>query len=190
MIALLIQIVRGVKGLIVGHAVTMMENIRTNVKRPVTYQYGYAPRWSKLEARPIAPRYRGRFVLLRNPETGAAKCVGCKLCAQACPGKCIEVGAENKQVTSYRMHIDQCLFCGMCVEACPFEALGMAQDPMPVQTTHACLVLEMGDLLQGEAEPAPGVMPTTAGGDLRPGKKAPAPKPALKAQPGTAAEVV
>src|SRR5436305_14928893 len=41
------------------------------------------------------PRFRGRHVLRRH-ENGLEKCVGCALCAAACPAHCIRVVAgEN-----------------------------------------------------------------------------------------------
>ena len=94
MIVAIQKCIAGLWAIVVGLQVTL----RNNFAKKVTIQYGYAPRWSKAETRPIAPRYRGRFVLVREPETGELRCVGCKICAQACPGRCIEVTAENKKV--------------------------------------------------------------------------------------------
>jgi len=81
------------------------------------------------------PRFRGRHVLRRH-ENGLEKCVGCALCAAACPAHCIRViGGENtpqRQVSEgeryaevYEIHMLRCIYCGFCVEACPTEALGM-----------------------------------------------------------------
>ncbi len=45
--------------------------------------------------KPTAPRYHGRHVLNRHPD-GLEKCVGCELCAWACPADAIYVeGADN-----------------------------------------------------------------------------------------------
>lgn len=38
----------------------------------------------------LAPRYRGRIVLTRDPD-GDERCVACNLCAVACPVSCISV---------------------------------------------------------------------------------------------------
>jgi NADH-quinone oxidoreductase subunit I len=81
------------------------------------------------------PRFRGRHVLHRH-ENGLEKCVGCALCAAACPSHCIRVIAgentEEHRVSEgdryaevYEIHMLRCIFCGFCVEACPTEALGM-----------------------------------------------------------------
>ena len=82
------------------------------------------------------PRFRGRHVLRRH-ENGLEKCVGCALCAAACPAHCIRVIAgENtdshrisegeRYAEVYEIHMLRCIFCGYCVEACPTEALGMS----------------------------------------------------------------
>ena len=81
------------------------------------------------------PRYRGRHILRRH-ENGLEKCVGCSLCAAACPAHCIRVisgenTAENqvsegeRYAAVYEINMLRCIFCGFCVEACPTEALGM-----------------------------------------------------------------
>jgi NADH-quinone oxidoreductase subunit I len=157
--------------------VGLWTTLRNNFRKPVTYQYAYAPRWSTPEARPIPPRYRGRFVLVREPETGELRCTGCKICAQACPGQCITVSAENRKVASYTIELEKCLFCGLCVEACPFEALGMTQQPVRCTAGRDTLHLDLAALAQPEEAAMPGVLPSTMGGDLRPGKQPFVPKP-------------
>ena len=59
------------------------------VEGPVTIQYPE-------EKTPVYPRFRGRHKLHRFEDTGLEKCVGCSLCAAACPADCIRVvAAEN-----------------------------------------------------------------------------------------------
>ena len=58
-------------------------------KKPITQQYPELKR-------PVYPRFRGRHRLHRFEDTGLEKCVGCSLCAAACPADCIRVvAAEN-----------------------------------------------------------------------------------------------
>ena len=54
-------------------------------KKPITQQY---PEYK----RPLYPRFRGRHRLWRH-QNGLEKCVGCSLCAAACPADCIRVVA-------------------------------------------------------------------------------------------------
>ncbi|HOF86486.1 MAG TPA: NADH-quinone oxidoreductase subunit I [Armatimonadota bacterium] len=184
MVTLINNVVSGIRAILVGMRVTW----RNNFRKPVTIQYGYAPRWGKTETRAMSPRYRGRFTLIREPETGELRCTGCGLCAQACPGRCITVTGESRKVTSYQLDLEKCLFCGLCVEACPFEALGMMQETHPLQfKTREALHLTMETLAQPDGAEMPGVLPSTVGGDLRPGKKPYQPK-TKKAADGAAGQ--
>lgn len=78
-------------------------------------------------------RYRGVHVLQRD-ENGLEKCVGCFLCAAACPADCIYIeAAENtdklrisggeRYAKVYNIDYNRCIFCGYCVEACPTDAI-------------------------------------------------------------------
>ena len=56
-------------------------------RRRVTVQYP--------EQKPyLAPRYRGRIILSRDPD-GGERCVACYLCAVACPVDCIALQATE-----------------------------------------------------------------------------------------------
>ena len=71
--------------------------------------------------------------------TGLEKCVGCSLCAAACPADCIRVvAAENtpdnrvsageRYAAVYEINMSRCIFCGYCEVACPFDAITMGHD--------------------------------------------------------------
>jgi NADH-quinone oxidoreductase subunit I len=90
------------------------------------------------ERKPTAPRYHGRHVLNRHPD-GLEKCVGCELCAWACPADAIFVeGADNTEDARfspgerygavYQINYLRCIFCGLCIEACPTRALTMTNE--------------------------------------------------------------
>src|SRR5262249_5539327 len=44
----------------------------------------------------LAPRYRGRIILSRDPD-GGERCVACNLCAVACPVDCIALQATEDE---------------------------------------------------------------------------------------------
>ena len=90
------------------------------------------------EKKPTAPRFHGRHVLNRHPD-GLEKCVGCELCAWACPADAIYVeGADNTEEERYspgerygrvfQINFLRCIFCGLCIEACPTRALTMSNE--------------------------------------------------------------
>ncbi|HJY21394.1 MAG TPA: NADH-quinone oxidoreductase subunit I, partial [Hanamia sp.] len=85
-------------------------------KKHVTIQYPE-------EKVKLHPRYKGRIVLTKDPD-GGERCVGCYLCAVACPVDCIALQAtEDEHGRRYpeffRINFSRCIFCGYCEEACP-----------------------------------------------------------------------
>jgi len=111
------------------------------VEGPITIQYPE-------EKVPVYPRFRGRHKLHRfeesdpinpDPSQPLEKCVGCSLCAAACPADCIRVvAAENtpehrvsageRYAAVYEINMSRCIFCGYCEVACPFDAITMGHD--------------------------------------------------------------
>lgn len=60
-------------------------------------------------------------------------CVGCGLCARACPDYIISVdrtpaGDAYRRVEEWNIDIRTCMFCGLCVEACPTKTLGFSHE--------------------------------------------------------------
>jgi NADH-quinone oxidoreductase subunit I len=118
---------RTVIGTVRGFAVTLKQIFRGTV----TEQY---PEYK----RPVYPRWRGRHRLNRH-ENGLEKCVGCSLCAAACPVDCIRVvAAENtaenrvsageRYARIYEINLSRCILCGYCEIACPFDAITLGCD--------------------------------------------------------------
>ncbi len=143
---------------IAGFGVTF----RTMFKKPVTEQYPF-------QKEPTAPRFHGRHQLNRWPD-GLEKCVGCELCAWACPADAIYVeGAQNSDEATvdadgntvqsgrfspgerygavYQINYLRCILCGLCIEACPTRALTMTNEYELADDSRASLIYEKSDLL-------------------------------------------
>jgi NADH-quinone oxidoreductase subunit I len=129
------------------------------VEGPVTIQYPE-------EKTPVYPRFRGRHKLHKFEDSGLEKCVGCSLCAAACPADCIRVvSAENspdnrvsageRYAAVYEINLSRCIFCGYCEIACPFDAITMGHDYEMSDYTRSDLIFTKEMLLAEPLERTP-----------------------------------
>jgi NADH-quinone oxidoreductase subunit I len=99
---------------------------REMLVKPVTIQYPE-------QKREVRQRFRGRHELKRY-DNGLEKCIGCALCAAACPADAIFVEAAantdeeryspgERYASTYEINYLRCIYCGFCEDACPTQAI-------------------------------------------------------------------
>ena len=125
--------VSGARAIAKGASITFTHYMRQQLKLRPTATVQYPE-----QIREQFPRTRWRHVLTRF-DNGLEKCIGCSLCAGACPARCIYVeAAENtdenryspgeRYAAKYEINMIRCIFCGFCQDACPTGAIVLRKD--------------------------------------------------------------
>ncbi len=150
------DIVRSVRSVTIGMGVT----IRQMFKPVVTLQY-------PIVKKQMPERVRNRLYMNFDD------CIGCELCAKACPVDCIDIevmkapptenlgetsGGQKKRiyVTKFDIDIAKCCYCALCVYPCPTECLKMTDVYEFSEFDRNNLIYNFGTMSPMEVETAKG----------------------------------
>jgi NADH-quinone oxidoreductase chain I len=148
------DIYRTVSSAMIGMRVT----IKQMISPTVTLQYPHVKK-------PMPERVRNRLYMNFDD------CIGCELCAKACPVDCIDIevlkapptvdlgttstGQKKRiYVTKFDIDIAKCCYCALCVYPCPTECLKMTDVYEFSEYDRHNLIYNFGTMTPAEIETA------------------------------------
>jgi NADH-quinone oxidoreductase subunit I len=140
----------GLLALVASSIRPLLEGLR------LTFRYLFSPSITvkyPYEKRELPPGCRGLHVLKVDPDSQEMKCIGCTLCARACPDHLITIETspgetKKRNVDVFDVDISRCMFCNLCVEACPHSALELSSKYELATETRDGLLFHKEDLLE------------------------------------------
>ncbi len=179
-------------------------NIRASF-RPGPHTVPTCWQYPEDRTREISPIFRGAHMLMLD-DKGRELCIGCGMCAKACPAKCITVKrgkvpeeAKDKYAAKtfceeFTIDFLRCIFCGFCEEACPKGAIVLGQGYELAEYTRGECQITKDRLLEnyhtakaeGKLKPPKKPVPVAGAAEKPAAKKGAAPKKAAGAQAKTA----